>query len=128
MSDFVEESFVNHLGQTINPGDKVVYVGKSYGSTYVNTGVFAGVRKATRRISKYLRDENNQYIKEEYEAHGRKYTRYKMETTESYQPIAVTVRNVPTDRWGYVNGNYQKLEGEHFRVATLPLMRVYKLA
>lgn len=42
---FVVESFVNSIGQTVNPGDDVVYVGSSWSNTSVNTGKFAGVYK-----------------------------------------------------------------------------------
>lgn len=40
---FVEKSIENQFGQTINPGDEVVYLGSSWGGTSVRTGIFAGV-------------------------------------------------------------------------------------
>ena len=56
MADLVAEAFTNEFGQTIQPGDEVVYVGTGYGhSTLVNRDKFAGVYYATGRV--YLRDE-----------------------------------------------------------------------
>lgn len=42
---FVCESFVNHLNQTVNPGDDVAFIAKGYGSNFsVRKGVFKGVK------------------------------------------------------------------------------------
>lgn len=47
-SELVEEPFVNCIGQTINPGDKVVAVTTGYGhNVNIITGVFEGVRRQT---------------------------------------------------------------------------------
>lgn len=43
MNVFEQTSFVNRFGQTINPGQQVIYAGKSYGHTSLVRGVFAGV-------------------------------------------------------------------------------------
>ena len=46
-SELVVESFVNSIGQTINPGDKVVAVTTGYGHRVsIITGIFDGVRRA----------------------------------------------------------------------------------
>lgn len=45
---FVAEDFVNSIGQTISPGDNVVYVGTSWSRTSVNPAVFAGVYKNSK--------------------------------------------------------------------------------
>ena len=53
-TELVEEPFVNSIGQTINPGDKVVAVTTGYGHRVnIITGVFEGVRRlntGTKRI------------------------------------------------------------------------------
>jgi hypothetical protein len=47
-TELVEEPFVNSIGQTINPGDKVVAVTTGYGHRVnIITGVFEGVRRRT---------------------------------------------------------------------------------
>jgi hypothetical protein len=47
-TELVEEPFVNSIGQTINPGDKVVPVTTGYGHRVnIITGVFEGVRRRT---------------------------------------------------------------------------------
>ena len=42
---FEAVSYTNHIGQTLNPGDTVIYVGTSYKNTSVKIGVFSGVYK-----------------------------------------------------------------------------------
>ena len=42
-SNLVTEPYTNHLGQTINVGDSVMYVGTSYNITETHLGIFAGV-------------------------------------------------------------------------------------
>ena len=42
---FVIEPFVNAIGQTINPGDRVAYISKCGNRIYQNTGWFNGVYK-----------------------------------------------------------------------------------
>lgn len=44
INKFVAEPFVNKLGQTINPGDRVAYVSHGYG-IYMGKGWFDGVFK-----------------------------------------------------------------------------------
>ena len=117
MADMVAEAFTNEFGQTIQPGDEVVYVGTGYGhSVSVNRGKFAGVYYTTRRV--YLKDEKGKYIKDE---NGNT----KFETKEVVK--AVRVDNVPRRVWTY---DYTARKGEHvdkLGCAVLPLKRVYKI-
>lgn len=106
-TNFVAESFVNDLGQTINPGDEVIYIGSGYShSTKVRRGVFDGVYKETYRP---------------YDFKTRSYL------DEHVRVSAVRVGGVKDTRWNY---NYDTGEGKHVdivRKAILPLKRVYKI-
>ncbi len=42
-ADFRVESFTNDIGQTINPGDDVIFVGTSWGNSRVKRGTYQGV-------------------------------------------------------------------------------------
>ena len=42
-ADLRVEPYTNEFGQTINPGDEVIYVGTSWKTTSVNRGKFAGI-------------------------------------------------------------------------------------
>ena len=101
-NEFRVEPFVNEFGQTINPGDEIMYAGTGWSSTRHNRGVYAGVYYG-------------------------KYRRYGTQVGE--EPIvAVKVTDVPAKKWHY---NYDTKTGYHEdikRHAVLPLKRVYKLA
>jgi hypothetical protein len=44
VNTFKPDSFINKFGQTINPGDQVIYVGSGYAHKItVNAGIFEGV-------------------------------------------------------------------------------------
>ena len=46
MEEIRKEPFTNNLGQTINPGDKIVIATKGYGGDHnIRLGVYLGVRK-----------------------------------------------------------------------------------
>ncbi len=117
MTDLVAEAFTNEFGQTIQPGDEVVYVGTGYGhSTCVNRGKFAGVYYSTGRV--YLRDDKGQYIRDE---------RGNVKFEEKQVVKAVRVDGVPRQVWKY---DYTARKGEHvdrLGCAILPLKRVYKI-
>jgi len=117
MADMVAEAFTNEFGQTIQPGDEVVYVGTGYGhSTRVNRGKFAGVYYATGRVA--LRDENGNYIRDEK-------GNSKFETKQYVN--AVRVDGVPRKTWEY---DYNTKKGgyiDRLGCAILPLKRVYKI-
>ena len=53
--ELIEADFENHFGQVIQPGDDVMYVGKSYGCTNINRGVYLGYN--VDRISPYNRQQ-----------------------------------------------------------------------
>lgn len=113
MTDLVAEAFTNEFGQTIQPGDEVVYVGTGYGhSTSVNRGKFAGVYYGTG-IS-YVRNENGQYFRDE---NGN----VKYETKRYVK--AVRVDSVPSKKYDYKTRQYS----DTLRCAILPLKRVYKI-
>lgn len=116
-AEFCVEPFVNELGQTINPGDQVIYVGTSWGSTRVGRGVYEGVYYRTRDRYFYNRETK------------------KTEVARGKRAIdAVRVGGIPHKRavWnngaGYKSGQENKLEYvDAFRKAILPLKRVYKV-
>jgi hypothetical protein len=113
MADMVAEAFTNKFGQTIQPGDEVVYVGTGYShSTRVNRGKFAGVYYATGRVA--LRDENGQYLRDEK-------GNAKFETKQYVK--AVRVDGVPSKKYDYKTRQYS----DTLRCAILPLKRVYKI-
>ena len=113
MADLVAEAFTNELGQTIQPGDEVVYVGTGYGhSVRVRTGKFAGVYYDVGRH--YLKDEKGGYIRDE---HGRP----KHEMKQYVK--AVRVDGIPSKKYDYKARQYT----DTIRCAILPLKRVYKI-
>lgn len=117
MADLVAEAFTNEFGQTIQPGDDVVYVGTGYGHTVrVNKGKFAGVYYHTRNV--VIRDENGQYVRDEN-------SNLKKELRRVIK--AVRVDGVPRKNWVYDHvarkGGYVEKTG----CAVLPLKRVYKI-
>jgi hypothetical protein len=117
MADMVTEAFTNEFGQTIQPGDEVVYVGTGYGhSTRVNRGKFAGVYYDTRRG--YLRDEKGEYIRDEK-------GNAKFEMKQYVK--AVRVDSVPRKTWKYDYTTKTGQHVDHLGCAILPLKRVYKI-
>lgn len=113
MADMVAEAFTNEFGQTIQPGDDVVYVGTGYGhSTRVNRGKFAGVYYDMGRT--YLRDEKGQYIRDEK-------GNAKFEMKQYVK--AVRIDGVPSRQYDYKAKEYK----DKVRCAILPLKRVYKI-
>lgn len=120
MSDFKVEPFVNMFGQSINPGDDVIYAGTSWKSTTFRKGKFAGNYYQKVRRSVLMRDSENNPILDD-----RGYRKY--ETKESYEIVAVKVSDVSDTRWKW---NEQLKRGEDLpvvRTAILPLKRVFKL-
>jgi signal peptidase I len=117
MADLVAEAFTNEFGQTIQPGDEVVYVGTGYGhSVRVNKGKFAGVYYDTGRY--YLKDEKGQYIRDE-----KGNTQFEMKQYVK----AVRVDGIPRKTFKY---DYKLKKGEYVETlgcAILPLKRVYKV-
>ncbi len=113
MTDLVAEAFTNEFGQTIQPGDEVVYVGTGYGhSVRVRTGKFAGVYYHTQSVA--LRDENGQYIRDDR-------GNLKRESTRVVK--AVRVDGIASKKYDYKARQYS----DTTRCAILPLKRVYKI-
>lgn len=42
-ADFRVEEFKNHIGQTLKPGDPIIFAGSCWGSTTIRRGTFEGV-------------------------------------------------------------------------------------
>lgn len=113
MTELVAEAFTNEFGQTIQPGDEVVYVGTGYGhSVRVRTGKFAGVYYTTGRS--YIKDEKGQYVRDE-----KGNAKYEMKQLVK----AVRVDGIPSKKYDYKTRQYT----DTIRCAILPLKRVYKV-
>lgn len=116
-AEFCVEPFVNEIGQTINPGDQVIYVGTSWSSTHVKRGIYEGVYYRTRDRYFYNRETK------------------KTELVSGKRAIdAVRVGGVPGRHgvWNNGAGYKQGQKNEYtyvdvFRKAILPLKRVYKV-
>ena len=120
MSEFVEEDWVNELGQTISPGDKVIAIGTSYKTTNIMVGVFEGVRYDTWDTSEFVLDANGEKIKG---PHG--YFERKIVSVRGVG--SVRVGQIPTRRFKY---DYVAKTGEWIdtvKKANLPLKRVFKI-
>ena len=103
---FEAESYTNHLGQTLNPGDTVIYVGTSYKNTSVKIGVFSGVYKKPDR---------------KYNSGTRKYEDVGLVVS------ALKITNIKDTRWKYDRDTKQGEDVEITRTACLPLKRAYKV-
>jgi hypothetical protein len=136
MSELVVESWTNDIGQTIHPGDEVIFVGSSYKSTNVKKGIFGGVYYANVTRTIYLKDENGNNIKEE-KIHPYSKQPYFINKTER-----ITTREVVATRVERVNRGfkaiyerdendklvYKQTDEVVWGVSILPLKRVYKIA
>jgi len=136
MSELVVESWTNDIGQTIHPGDEVIFVGSSYKSTNVKKGIFGGVYYANVTRTIYLKDENGNNIKEE-KIHPYSKQPYLVNKTER-----ITAREVVATRVERVNRGfkaiyerdendklvYKQTDEVVWGVSILPLKRVYKIA
>jgi hypothetical protein len=129
MTEFVAESFINEFGQVIKPGDEVIFVGTSMKSTSIRKGIFSGVRYADVRRTNYLKDENGEYIKEDFtDPWGKTYRRNKTEIKTTREVVAVRVEKVNRGRvYKYIDGKYTRTEENRFSTSTLPLKRVFKI-
>lgn len=123
MSEFVVEPWVNELGQTINPGDRVVAVGTSWKRTSIMTGEFEGVRYGDVFVYEDVKDANGETVMEE--RYGRQYPKRVGVTKRMI--TAVRVGQIPSRQWKY---DHNAKKGEYingFKKSTLPLMRVFKI-
>ncbi len=135
VTEFVEEAFVNEFGQKIEVGEEVLYAGSRIKETSINRGVFKGVRYGSVTRTKYLTDENGNYIKEDYIDHwsGRTYQRNKTLTETTREVVAAVVRSNRGKKWKWVDlpegkRDYVKTDEDVFGISTLPLKRVYKFS
>ena len=134
MTEFVVEPWTNDIGQTINPGDEVIFAGTCWKQTHIRKGIFGGVRYANVTRHVYVKDENGYFITEEHvDRWGKTYQRNKMESKTTREVVSVSVEKVNRGRkYKYERdekGNlvYKQTDEVHYGVSTLPLKRVYKI-
>lgn len=123
MSDFFAESFTNHIGQTINPGDKVVFISNSYKTISVKKGLFRGVFKGNVRRSVQVFNEDGT-PQMEVHPHNPNYTYPKRTLITEYATKSVSVGKVYRGKkW---DSTTRKLTDEDvFGTSTLLKSRVY---
>lgn len=133
MTEFVEEAFVNEFGQKIEPGEEVLYAGSSRKSTHIRKGVFKGVRYAN--VTRYydVKDENGDYVTEDYVDRwsGKTLQKRKTEKKTTREVVSVVIRSYRGKRYKWVtgsNGNRDYVESDEdvYGTSTLPMKRVYK--
>jgi hypothetical protein len=134
MTDFVAEAFTNEFGQTIQPGEDVLFAGSSWKRTSIRKGKFKGVRYGDVFRTEYFKDAEGNYIKEEKTAwNGTKYFAHKTETKKSREVVAVVIEKVNRGKaWKWVDRpdgsrDYVVTDEDLFGTSILPLKRVYKL-
>lgn len=132
-TEFVEEAFVNEFGQKIEPGEEIIYAGTSWKQTAIRKAIFKGVRYGNVTRTEYLKDENGNYIKEDYTDRwsGRTYQRNKTLTKTTREVVSVVVRANRGKQYKWVTNSegkrdYVKTDEDVFGTSTLPLKRVYK--
>ena len=130
MSELVVEPWTNEFGQTINPGDEVIFAGSSWKQTRIRKGIFGGVRYDN--VSRYrdIKDADGNVVMEE--RYGRQYPKKERYTTR--EVVAVRVEKVNNGhKYVHVTNpatgrkEYKKSDEIHYGVSTLPLKRVYKM-
>lgn len=132
-TDFVAEAFTNEFGQTIQPGEDVLFAGTSWKSTSIGRGTFKGVRYGTVTKTEYFMDENGKYIQEDVtDKWGRTYKVYKHEIKKTREVVSVVVRSNRGKKWKWVDlpdgkRDYVKTDEDLYGTSTLHLKRVYKL-
>jgi hypothetical protein len=134
-TEFVEEAYVNEFGQTIKPGEEILYAGSTRKSTSIRKAFFKGVRYANVTRHQYLKDENGNYIKEDYldKWSGRTLQRTKTETKTSREVVSVVVRANRGKQYKWTTGPdgkkaYVKTDEDVYGTSILPLKRVYKFS
>jgi hypothetical protein len=131
-TEFVEESYVNDMGQKIEIGEKVLYAGTSAKSTKIGSGTFKGVRYGNITRYVYPKDENGKNIKEEItDRFGRTYARNKVITQTTREVVAVVIKSNQGKKWVWKEKSdgtreYEKSDENVFGTSVLPLKRVYK--
>lgn len=131
MAELVVEPWTNEFGQTVNPGDEVIFVGSSWKQTKIRKGIFGGVHYALRYRSRKVIDANGDFVSE-VNRWGQ--TVLKTESYSSREVVSVRVEKVNRGRkWAYVDDPatgkkvYKQTLEEVYGVSTLPRKRVYRL-
>jgi len=131
MSELRIEPFTNEFGQTINPGDEVVYVATGYShQVNVNRGRYQGLWYNNVTRTRKVKDTDGNVVMEE--RYGRQYP--KREYYTEMAPTAVRLDNVPrgykyTEVWNEEKQRkvWTKTDEMRYGTTTLPRKRVYKI-
>lgn len=130
MAVLVREPWTNEFGQTINPGEEIIFAGTSWKQTRIRKGVFGGVHYGLVYKSREVKDADGNTVMETTRWGS---TRPKRESYTERDIVSVRVEKV--DRGFKYNSGYDE-NGKYFHnttdeidygVSTLPLKRVYKL-
>jgi hypothetical protein len=134
-TEFVEEAFVNEFGQKIEPGEEVLYAGTSRKSTNIRKAFFKGVRYADVTRYHYIKDENGDYIKEDYFERwsGITFRRNKTEKKTTREVVSVVVSGNRGKQYKLQTGPdgkkaYVKTDEDVYGISILPLKRAYKFS
>ena len=131
MSELRIEPFKNEFGQTINPGDEVVYVATGYShQVSVNRGRYQGLWYSKVMRTREVKDADGKVVMEE--RYGRQYP--KKEYYTEMAPTAVRLDNVPkgykyAELWNKEKQRkvWTKTDEMRYGTTTLPRKRVYKI-
>jgi hypothetical protein len=134
MTEFVAEAFTNEFGQTIQPGEDVLFAASSWKRTSIRKGKFKGVRYGDVFTTEYIKDAEGNYIKEEKTCwDGTKLIVSKSEIKKSREVVSVVIEKVNRGKvWKWVDlpdgkRDYIKTDEDVFGTSILQLKRVYKL-
>ena len=131
MSELRIEPFKNEFGQTIQPGDEVVYVATGYSHhVSVNRGRYQGLWYGKVTRTREVKDADGNVVMEE--RFGRQYP--KREYYTEMAPTAVRLDNVQKgykyeEVWNEEKQRkvWTKTDEMRYGTTTLPRMRVYKI-
>ena len=123
VNTFSAEPFTNEIGQTLNPGDKVVFVTTGYGhSVGVEQGVFEGVYRGNlynkgkitgTRVGQVPVNWNERVYSEDGEHEETKFA--------GFDPVTRNYKYVPTGR------RYNLVPNVKYRKSSLQRNRVFKI-
>lgn len=126
MAELVVEPWTNEFGQTINPGEEIIFAGTSWKQTRIRKGVFGGVHYGLVYKSREVVNADGNVVK-----HDNGYP--KRESYTERDIVSVRVEKVNRG-FKYVSGRdengkyfHNKTDEIDYGVSTLPLKRVYKL-
>jgi len=134
-TEFVEEAYVNEFGQKIEPGEEILYAGSSQKSTSIRKAFFKGVKYANVTRYHYIKDENGDYVKEDYfdRWSGKTLQRNKTEKKTTREVVSVVVRSNRGKQYKWQTGPdgkkaYVKTDEDVYGTSILPMKRVYKFS